>query len=195
MARPRQRVCLQEGLHLDLNQLARDGFIQRGAHTGERNIKWTHPHWGLVASGFVSADMSGQHEGWLHVRIGDFAQQIALVGQPRRFGGRQLYFICPVTNRAASVVWKPAGAERFCSRQTWGKQVAYLSQFASAVDRAHLGKARVNSQLSRGTASEPYALPPKPKYMRSATYNRKVERYNGYEAVLNFECAALVAKW
>ncbi len=65
MARPRQRVCLQEGLHLNLNQLARAGFIERGANTGERQIRWTHPQWGLIASGFVSADMSSPHEGWL----------------------------------------------------------------------------------------------------------------------------------
>ena len=89
MPRIRQRVCLQEGLFLNLNQLARDGFVRRGVHTGERAIRWCHPDLGEIASGFVSADMRGPHEGWLHIRIGHFAQQIALVGQPRRFGGRQ----------------------------------------------------------------------------------------------------------
>jgi hypothetical protein len=118
MARPRQRVCLQEGLHLDLNQLARAGFIQRGSHTSERGIQWAHPHRGLIASGFVSADMSGQEEGWLNIRIGDFSQQIALAGQPRRLGGKQWYFVFPVTKRQVSVVWKPDGADNFCSRQT-----------------------------------------------------------------------------
>jgi hypothetical protein len=33
MSRPRQRVCLQDGLKLDLNQLARKGFIKRGANS------------------------------------------------------------------------------------------------------------------------------------------------------------------
>src|SRR5258708_37116028 len=56
MPRPRRRVCLQEGLHLDLNQRARDGFIRRGTRTDPRNIRWTHPHWGEIASGFVSTD-------------------------------------------------------------------------------------------------------------------------------------------
>jgi hypothetical protein len=31
MARPHQRVCLQDGLKLDLNRPARKGFITRGA--------------------------------------------------------------------------------------------------------------------------------------------------------------------
>ena len=34
MPRPRHRVCLQDGLKLDLNQLARRGFIKFGADIG-----------------------------------------------------------------------------------------------------------------------------------------------------------------
>jgi len=29
-------------------------------------------------------------------------------------------------------------------------------------------------------------LPPKPKWMRGRTYNRYVERYDGYEAILDY---------
>jgi len=186
MARPRQRVCLQEGLHLDLNHLARIGLIERGALTRERGLRWSHLDRGEVASGFISADMSGSHEGWLHVRIADFSQRIALLGQPRRFGGRQWYFVCPATNRPVSVVWKPAGAEQFCGRQTWGQQVAYLSQFGSVVDRAHLGKARINLQIGLGHNPDPQILLPKPKGMRWNTYNRHCDRYRRYERFLDY---------
>ena len=34
MPRPRERVCLQDGLKLDLNRLARQGFVRRGANIG-----------------------------------------------------------------------------------------------------------------------------------------------------------------
>ena len=34
MPRPRERVCLQDGLKLDLNRLAQNGFIKRGANIG-----------------------------------------------------------------------------------------------------------------------------------------------------------------
>jgi hypothetical protein len=186
MARPRQRVCLQEGLHLDLNQLARAGLIERGAHTGERGIQWTHPQWGLIASGFVSADLSAPHEGWLRIRIGDFAQQIALLGRPRRFGGRQWYFVCPITNRLVSVVWKPAGADKFCSRHAWGPQVAYLSQFGTRADRAHLGKARISLRLGATSDLRPWDLPSKPKWMRWKTYSQLARRYVVYQLSLEY---------
>ena len=186
MSRPRRRVCLQEGLHLDLNQLARDGFIQRDARTDQRAIQWTHPHRGEIASGLVSADMSGPLEGWLYTRIGNFTQVITLEGQPRRFGGRQWYFVCPTTKRPVSVVWKPEGADQFCSREAWGSQVAYLSQFGSPVDRAHLGKAKVKSRLLGKSGADQPDLPPKPKFMRRVTYNGYVKRYHSYQIFLDY---------
>ena len=44
MSRPRQRVCLQEGLHLDLS--ARDGLVRHDAQTGERAIRWIPSRFG-----------------------------------------------------------------------------------------------------------------------------------------------------
>jgi hypothetical protein len=64
MARLRQRVCLQDGPKLDLNRLARKGFVRHGANIGVRGIKWTHSYWGDVATGMISADMNGNNEGW-----------------------------------------------------------------------------------------------------------------------------------
>src|SRR5262249_29311982 len=34
---------------------------------------------------------------------------------------RQWFFQCPATYRLATVLWKPPGAGRFCSRQTWDR--------------------------------------------------------------------------
>jgi hypothetical protein len=194
MSRPRRRVCLQEGLYLDLNDLARGGLIQRGMRTDPRKIRWTHPHEGEIASGFVGADMRGPLEGRLNIWIGEeFSQLITLVGHPRRFGGRQWYFVCPLTKRPVSVVWKPDGAEQFCCRQAWGSQVAYLSQFGSPVDRAHLGKARIAASFDTSNPQDS-ELPRKPKWMRSSTYDRHVRKYNNYEAVLQDRCAALAPR-
>jgi hypothetical protein len=193
MPRPRRRVCLQEGLHLELNQLARDGFIRRGMRTDPRSIQWVHPHLGKIASGVVSADMSGIHEGWLLVEIEQLAQRIVLVNQPRHFGGRQWYFVCPVMGLSASVVWKPEGAKQFRCRQSWGaSQVAYLTQFGNWIDRAHLGKAKIKSKLVKGCDPEELDLPPKPVGMRWSTYNRLVDRYDAYEGKLNDGIAALL---
>jgi hypothetical protein len=100
----------------------------------------------------------------------------------------------PATNRLASVLWKPSGATRFCSRQTWGRQVAYQSQFNDATNRAHGGIARIKSRLIADLDPDEWDLPPKPKWMRWATYNRYEARYDHYEAVLDYGCAALAAK-
>jgi hypothetical protein len=147
MPRPRERVCLQDGLKLDLNRLARKGFIKHGANIGGRGITWTHSYWGDIATGFVTADMSGDDEGWFRIQLGSLDQRIILIPRSRHFGGRQWYFMYPVRNRPVSVLWKPSGATRFCSRQTWGRQVAYQSQFNDATSRAHAGKARIKSRL------------------------------------------------
>ena len=141
MPRPRERVCLQDGLKLDLNRLMRKGFVGRGANIGLYEITFTHPYWGKVASGFISADMTGENEGWFRIQLGGLDQRINLVAQSRHFGGRQWYFLCPVKNRLVSVLWRPGGATRFCSRQTWGRQVAYQSQFNDPTNRAHAGQA------------------------------------------------------
>ena len=97
MGRARERVCLQDGLKLDLNQLARQGFVRRGANIGGRGIKWTHSYWGEIASEMTSADM--RMRAWLRIQLGDLDQTIILVARHRHFGGKQLYFMCE--NRAS----------------------------------------------------------------------------------------------
>ena len=196
MPRPRERVCLQDGLKLDLNRLARKGFIKHGANIGVRGITWTHSYWGEIASGMISADMSGLHEGWFRIQLGSLDQRMTLVPRSRHFGGRQWYFMCPVTNRLASVLWKPSGATRFCSRQTWGRQVAYQSQFNDATNRAHAGQGRIKARLCSigGLDPDDWDFPPKPKWMRWRTYDRLEARYDNYEAILDYGCAAPVAK-
>jgi hypothetical protein len=194
MSRSRQRVCLQDGLKLDLNQLSRTGLIKLGSNIGPRGIRWSNSYWGEIASGIISGDTSGQHEGWLRIQLGNLDQWMTLEPRPRPFGGRQWYFICPVKNRPASVLWKPPGAARFCSRQTWGRQVAYHSQFIGDTDRAHNGKARIKGRLIGNNDPDEWDFPPKPKWMRWTTYNRLEARFDRYEAALDYGCAALVAK-
>ena len=145
MPRPRNRACLQDGLKLDLNRLARKGYIKFSANIGIRGIKWSNSYWGEVASGLITADMTNPDKAWFDISIGGFRQQITLVFRPRHFGGRQWFFLCPVTHRLATMLWKPPGASTFCSRQAWGRQVAYRSQFLDRDNRAHAGKERIKA--------------------------------------------------
>ena len=194
MPRSRERVCLQDGLKLDVNRLARNGFIRRGARSGPMGIRWYSTYWDReLASGLITADMSGPQEGWLRLE-GDFNERFTLVTRPRHFGGRQWYFMCPAMNRPVSVLWRPPGARRFWSRRAWGRQVAYASQFSDPDNRAHLGKARIKARLIADLDPDEWDLPPKPKWMRWSTYNRHVERYDAYEDILDRGTFALAAK-
>ena len=85
-------------------------------------------------------------------------------------------------------------ANRFCSRQTWGRQVAYASQFAGPDNRAHIGQAKIKSRLIADLDPDEWDLPPKPKRMRWRTYNRLVERFDRYEAILEDGISELMTK-
>jgi hypothetical protein len=88
-----------------------------------------------MGSALLWADMRGPIEGSFLIQLGKLDQRLILLRRPRHFGGGQWYFMCPVMNRRCSVIWKPPGASQFWSRQAYGRQVAYQSQFLSPTDR------------------------------------------------------------
>jgi hypothetical protein len=197
MPRSRQRATLECGLKLDLNRLARRGFIRRGAYM-RSGITWTNSYYGEeIALGLITADMSGEFEGWFRIEIGGLSQSIDLTSRPRHFGGRQWYFVCPRSGRNVSVLWRPPGARSFASRQSWGRQVAYLSQFSTWIDRAHQGKQRIKRRLCSIGSFDPdeWEFPPKPKWMRWRTYNRSEDQFDAHEAALDRGTFALIAKF
>jgi hypothetical protein len=194
MSRSRERACLQSGLKLDINQLARNRLVRRGECFGPVQFKWMHPHEGEIARGSVTSDLRSATVGWLRIRLRSSEQNIQLGARSRHYGGYQWYFVCPVTGGFASVLWKLDGTNRFCSRKAWGRQVAYQSQFNTPIDRAHAGLARVKSRLIENLDPDEWELPPKPKWMRWATYDALVEKFDGYEGVLDAGLMSVVMK-
>jgi hypothetical protein len=186
MSRPRQRAQLESGLKLNLNLLARRGFIKPGAVTGPRAICWTADGQ-QIAAAIIRADMSSADRGSFDIEswpTGKLYQWIVLEARPRHFGGRQWFFVCPYMNRRATVLWKPPGARTFACREWWGRQVAYVSQFLDRDNRAHRGQAKVRRRLCSigGFDPDEWNLPPKPKWMRWRTYNRAVAKFDRYGA-------------
>jgi hypothetical protein len=200
MPRACQRAHLESGIKLDLNRLARREFIQPGAATGPIGINWSDSHSGEVtASALITADMSGPHEGWFRiqsVKTNGLDQTIDLIARPRHFGGRQWYFICPYIGRRATVLWMPPGADSFACRERWAGRAAYASQFRGRDDRAHHGQTKIKSRLCSIGDFNPdeWDLPPKPKWMRWRTYNRAVEKFDHYEAILEERLVELAAR-
>jgi hypothetical protein len=185
MPRHRQRTSLQDGLKLDLNELTRRGLVSSGMKTGATVVRWISSRTSEGIAGCLSADLERESDGWLRIQIGALDQHISLSAFPRYYGGRQWFFVCPVTNRRASVLWLPPGARHFASRHAWPGQVAYKSQFLTPTDRADLGKERIKQRLIGELDPEEWDLPPKPKWMRWRTYQRFVERFERYEAALD----------
>ena len=184
MPRRRRRVCLESGLKLDINNLVRQGSVVPGACSA-CHMFWRNSYSGEeTASATITANMMSKHEGYLRIQIQGLEQMIILTPRPRGFGGNQWYFMCPFEDRCCSVLWRPMGAKEFRCRQAWGKRVAYASQFLDPDNRAHRGNAKIKQRLIADSDPDEWDLPPKPKWMRWATYDRFAERFDHYEASL-----------
>ena len=86
--------------------------------------------------------------------------------------------------RRVSVLWLPPGARRFASRQAWGRQVAYGSQFETPHDRALSAAQDIRYELGgKIFVSLDEITPPKPKGMHRRTFEAKIKRLNRYESV------------
>ena len=108
MGRWRQRVCLEDGLKLDLNKLLR-------AVGTKREGSWRlRSRWGQRTA-HSKLCLGGDLTGSLTLSLGQLEQTIELRAEPRHFGGVQWYFVCPVLGRNVSVLWLLPGAKRFVS--------------------------------------------------------------------------------
>lgn len=187
MSRCRQRVRLEDGLKLSLPKLKRDGLIVPGTRCAG-TLRWRYSYTGKeFASVCYSASFTSATSGWLKLQSNRLNQTIQLVGRPRHFGGLQWYFECPKLSRDVSTLWLPPGAQGFASRQYWGRRVAYGSQFEASFDRACTGSRLLRQRLDPGGAYDvPGDMPPpKPKWMRWATYERLIDRIEIYDDAVN----------
>jgi hypothetical protein len=188
MARPRKRTPLEDGLKLDLNALRRQPTVQSGP------VAWAPISWdlrylaGTTLSGLLTWHFSSATSGSIRLFLGELAQTIDLVAEPRHFGGAQWYFLCPILRQRASVLWLPPGASCFTSRPALGSQFAYASQIQSApfraLSRAHQIRRRLGDQNYISVFH--YPLPPKPRGMHRGTYEAQLERLETCESQCNF---------
>jgi len=192
MGRARERVSLNAGLKLDLNWLMRRDFAKPGAMVrGVLNWDWD---WTgeRIAQATIVANMLSDADARISISQDGREQVISLCSAARHFGGRQWYFTCPKTYDAVSVLWKPSGSPYFASRQAFGRQVAYASQFQTKHDRA-LSKAQaIRRRVGGGDCISCLdAFPPKPKGMRWKTYYRQMDRCDEADS---FAMASLYAQ-
>jgi hypothetical protein len=92
------------------------------------------------------------------------------------------------------VLCRPLGATFFASRHHWGRRAAYASQFLDPIGRAWRTKAKVKAALLRDEDPDEWDLPPKPRGMHWATYERWVARYDAAEELLDARLVLAAAR-
>ena len=176
MPRARERMSLDIGLRLDINNLIRGGL-----RTGACEVKIKGD--GSATKGRLSAYLDNGPMHWVQLQFSSFDQTIGLIRGARHFGGFEWYFICPMTGDKASVLWLPRGQRSFASQKYWKtRRKAYSSQFLSPHDRAEQGTKRIEARL---VYDEKDGMLYKPKRMRLATYQHLCERLDAYEEIVN----------
>ena len=111
--------------------------------------------------------------------------EVGLQTSPQPFGGARWWFVCPRTRRRAVRLFLPLGGHQFWSRQAY--RLGYSSQRQDPMGCAQLQAEKIYRQLG-GEGHWMDDPPPKPKWMRWRTYERKV-------AKLEYYCARYDAAW
>ena len=182
-----QRMPLELGLRLDINQLLRDGLLESGQITQLKDCHWFDADGEMIASARISADMT---IGLREIYPADFStmriaadwidQTIHLVARARHFRGQQWYAVCPRYGCDVSVLWSPPGQRFFAGRKSWGKHFAYLSQYYGPGSRAHYMARKLCDRIGGPGASGQWDVAPKPKGMRWRTYESLSSRCEEY---------------
>jgi hypothetical protein len=98
-------------------------------------------------------------------------QTIRLVTTAPPYGGRRWWFECPSIGQRVMKLYLPCGAQGFASRQA--HHLGYAVQRESAPDRSRRRARKARARISEGL-NLIEELPRKPKWMRWATYWRRV---------------------
>lgn len=178
MPRDRQRLTLESGPKLDLARLIPSGRGKLGSHI---RCVLTSGSGETITAVLKLSDYGGL----LELSFQGRQQSFCLVSEPRHFGGLQWYVVCPGTGRRVRVLYRPLGATYFASRCAWGRRAAYASQFLDPIGRAWRTKSKVKTALLGNEDPDEWDVPPKPKGMRWATYERWVARYDAAEEMLD----------
>jgi hypothetical protein len=172
MPRPRRRMLLDNGMSFNINVLVRAG-LKTGACKMRAD---THE---------ICAELVVDERHWwgrLRLQHPDFDQTLRLVAVARHFGGRQWYWLCPMTDDRCTVLYRPHGRTMFAGQKYWRqRRMAYRSQFLAPHKRAEIGIRRINAKLS---GSEEVDMLYKPKWQRRSTFDRHCARLDKYEEII-----------
>ena len=165
--------------------------IEKAARLHSMEIK-DHP-----ASGSIPCDNSGYlfrysliHEdntilANIYYPNSKWSQSVEIV--EHKCATRFFFFVCPKCSRRARYLYLGKGQKRFMCRQCSNLNYSYQQQTRDTLWYFEKGRQfaldRFGYQFPSGTvpADFPNIKPPKPKRMRTKTYNRLLNHYRGYQ--------------
>jgi LSD1 subclass zinc finger protein len=206
--RPAMRPVIENGLKLDLADLRRKWlFLPDGAQR-QIGLSWTTN--GETRASISMSYSTGEDGGWLRLRYRTqpydqdepihVDETFQLIKRPQPFGGFRWFVVCPQCRTPCTVLYLPPGATRFRSRKGFRSRLAYRSQSGGRFDRWLRMRDRLKARVLRaGPADfrEKYAdwdFPPKPPWMRWATYNRLRERWDDLETKIDGYLSPFLAR-
>ena len=173
MARPATSSLpkVEDLLAIDIARLRRSGIRTAGA---SGDITWSRSSTTASVGYVLHHDGIRLHytltrHGCAPQRIDDF---IPIVMTPTRFGGQRHWFQCPTCGRRCRLIY---GGSHFRCRTCY--RLRYASQYESEPLRISRQRWQMRRRLERLAGEAwPHGLdegfPPKPRYMRWATYRR-----------------------
>jgi hypothetical protein len=108
-------------------------------------------------------------------REGNVTYRVDLVTTRPYYGGRRWWFVCPRTGQRAAKLCLPNGGWYFWSRRGYG--LGYACQREARSDRLMRRARKLHRDLGGDGAAIGQMPPPKPKWMRYRTYERKVSAW------------------
>ena len=100
---------------------------------------------------------------------------VGLTSTAAGFGGRRWWFSCPVSRRRCAVLYLPRGARQFGSAKGYG--LAYSVTRMEEHDRLWHRMEKIARRLG-DRDPDPEIPPRRPKWMRTATYDRLLEGWH-----------------
>jgi hypothetical protein len=192
------RPTTDSGHTLALSKLLRDRLFRPGSFRSGSLI-WTNTTTGEQVGSLGYEAHLGEDNGRVRLHYtttrqggekhsSDYWIQLETTSQP--FGGRRWWFICPRTGTRAAKLYLPNGAFTFASRQAY--RLAYACQREPAHERASRRAFKLRGKLGGTGGLESYI--PKPKWMREATHDRKLEEIFAAEEVVDAHLLGFVQK-
>jgi transposase-like protein len=167
--RPSYKVKAEHLLRVEIGRWHRGGYLHAG-----RSFTWSW-HRGDEPTGNIGVLVHGADSLALQYMVGsddqrrDGSQTIWLAYTACNYGKSRPWFVCPVCQRRAAVLYMRAG--RFACRHC--QRVAYSSQSGDTIDRMWRKQSKIEARLG--------AHWQRPKGMRQQTYRALIERLTDAE--------------